>query len=95
MFVSAAASSGKTPANGHYEFFETSGPATGPRGKQGIRLHDKHNNEIKGFVSRLGQDDSTASSNLCVVSLFQTKVYPALWQVLSDAIAEKDRKKRR
>ena len=46
---------------------------------------------------RLGQDDRTAilSSNPCVVSLVQTKVFPALWEVLSEAIEEKAEKKRR
>ena len=42
---------GQKPGRGHYEIFETSGPATGPRGKRGIRLHDKESNESKGFVS--------------------------------------------
>ena len=51
---------GRKPGKGRYEFFETSGPATGPRGTQGIRSHDGESNEIKGFVSTCDSAKMTA-----------------------------------
>ena len=80
---------------GSYELFTTSGRA-GPRGKQGILARNQESNkaEVPVSLTRLFKSSLTQQpSNL--LRCQQTKVYPALWQVLSDVIKEKAEKKRR